>query len=51
VHVEQRGPDSMVALFGRGGVLVGALCVNATRELPIHRKAIAERAAWDDVVG
>lgn len=51
IHIEHRGDDAMVALFGRGGVLVGALCVNATRELPLHRKAIAERVAWDDVVG
>src|SRR5690606_41523202 len=51
VHVEYRGEDAMVALFVRGGVVVGALCINATRELPLHRKAIAERAARDDVVG
>ncbi|MDT0276364.1 NAD(P)/FAD-dependent oxidoreductase [Blastococcus goldschmidtiae] len=46
VHVESVTDDSLVAVFGRNGVQVGALCVNATSRLPHHRAAIAEKRAY-----
>lgn len=48
VRVEHRGDDALVATFGRQGVQVGALCINATRDLPAHRQAILERAPMGD---
>jgi NADPH-dependent 2,4-dienoyl-CoA reductase/sulfur reductase-like enzyme len=50
VHVDEAGPDVLVALFGRDGLLRGALCVNAPRKLARYRQAIADRVAWHDVV-
>lgn len=35
--------NSFVGVFGRHGVQIGAVCINATRELAKHRTAIAER--------
>ncbi|AYY14989.1 FAD-dependent oxidoreductase [Actinobacteria bacterium YIM 96077] len=51
VHVEQTGDTSLVALFGRDGVLRGALCVNAARRLALYSKAIRDQVPWEDVVG
>ncbi|NBE50018.1 NAD(P)/FAD-dependent oxidoreductase [Streptomyces boluensis] len=51
MHVEQTGDTSMVALFGRDGVIRGALCVNAPRLLARYQKAIVEQVAWGDVTG
>jgi NADPH-dependent 2,4-dienoyl-CoA reductase/sulfur reductase-like enzyme len=39
-----------VALFGRGGRLVGALGVNRARQLLGYRRMIGARAAWADAV-
>lgn len=50
VHVETMGDTSMVALFGRDGVLRGALCVNAARRLALYGKAISDQVRWEDVV-
>jgi NADPH-dependent 2,4-dienoyl-CoA reductase/sulfur reductase-like enzyme len=50
VHVESVSGDSLVAVFGRHGVQIGALCVNATRELPRHRAAIRAQHAYVDTV-
>lgn len=50
VHVARTGDASMVALFGRDGVIRGALCVNAPRQLALYRKAIVDQVAWGDVV-
>lgn len=50
VHVEHTGDTSMVALFGRDGVIRGALCVNAARRLAAYRKAILDQVPWGDVV-
>lgn len=50
VHIELASDDSLVAVFGRQGVQVGALCVNATRHLPAHRAAVAGQRAFSDVV-
>lgn len=51
VHLERLDDTSMVALFGRDGVLCGALCVNAIRRLAVYRKAILDQVPWGDVVG
>ncbi|WNM35732.1 FAD-dependent oxidoreductase [Streptomyces sp. Li-HN-5-11] len=50
VHIERSDESSLVALFGRDGVIRGALCVNAPRQLAVYRKAILERIPWGDVV-
>jgi NADPH-dependent 2,4-dienoyl-CoA reductase/sulfur reductase-like enzyme len=39
-----------VALFGRGGRLVGALGFSRPRIVMQYRKLIAERASWDDAL-
>jgi NADPH-dependent 2,4-dienoyl-CoA reductase/sulfur reductase-like enzyme len=39
-----------VALFGRGGRLVGALGFSRPRLVMQYRKLIAERASWDDAL-
>ena len=39
-----------VALFGRGGRLVGALGFSRPRVVMQYRKLIAERASWDDAL-
>ncbi|MFJ3776286.1 NAD(P)/FAD-dependent oxidoreductase [Streptomyces sp. NPDC090075] len=50
VHIERSEDSSLVALFGRDGVIRGALCVNAPRQLAVYRKAILDRIPWGDVV-
>ncbi|MEV4098734.1 FAD-dependent oxidoreductase [Nonomuraea sp. NPDC049649] len=50
IHVERADTSSMVALFGRDGVIRGALCVNAPRQLALYRKAISDGTPWQDVV-
>jgi NADPH-dependent 2,4-dienoyl-CoA reductase/sulfur reductase-like enzyme len=50
IRVEEAGPDVLVALFGRDGLLRGALCVNAPRKLARYRQAIADRVPWPDVI-
>ena len=49
VHIDEAGPDVLVALFGRDGLLRGALCVNAPRKLARYRQAIADRVPWRDI--
>jgi 3-phenylpropionate/trans-cinnamate dioxygenase ferredoxin reductase subunit len=39
-----------VALFGRGGRIVGALGVNRPRNVMQYRRMIAERGSWDDAL-
>jgi NADPH-dependent 2,4-dienoyl-CoA reductase/sulfur reductase-like enzyme len=46
IHVEAVSDDSIEAVFGRHGVQVGALCVNATGQLARHRVAIADKRAY-----
>lgn len=46
--IEREDETSLVALFGRAGVLRGALCVGSPRLLARYREAIAQRTAWDD---
>ncbi|MFK4548116.1 NADPH-dependent 2,4-dienoyl-CoA reductase/sulfur reductase-like enzyme [Streptomyces tendae] len=50
VRTIQLGDASMVTLFGRDGVLRGALCVNAPRQLARYRQAIRDRVAWCDAL-
>jgi NADPH-dependent 2,4-dienoyl-CoA reductase/sulfur reductase-like enzyme len=50
VHVETVSDDSLVAVFGRHDVQVGALCVNATAQLPRHRAAIAGKRAYAEAI-
>jgi hypothetical protein len=42
--------DRFVALFGRGGRLVGALGFSRPRIVMQYRRMIAERASWDDAL-
>lgn len=44
IQIVHESDDSLVVVFGRSGVEVGALCINATRQLISHRKAISERS-------
>jgi NADPH-dependent 2,4-dienoyl-CoA reductase/sulfur reductase-like enzyme len=41
---------SLVALFGRDGVLRGAACINAARQLATYRAAVNDQVAWHDAV-
>lgn len=43
--------SSLVAVFGRGGRLRGAVCVNAPRELVRLRAAIAQDTPFAEVAG
>jgi len=43
-------PNALVALFGRKGVLRGAVCVNTPRRLAEYREAVSNRIPWDEVV-
>lgn len=48
--IERADATSLVALYGRAGVLRGAVCVGSPRLLAHYREAIAQRAAWEDHV-
>ena len=48
--IERTDDTSLVALYGRAGVLRGAVCVGSPRLLARYREAIAQRAAWEDHV-
>lgn len=48
--VEEPRPNKLTALFGRDGVLRGAVCVNAPRRLSELREAISNRTPWDEAV-
>lgn len=50
VHIEERGDGSLVALYQRDGVIRGALCVGAMRELVVRRQQILNAERWEDVV-
>ncbi len=51
IYVRQGSDTSVVVLFGGGGVIRGALCVNEPRQLAHYRAAIAQRIPWNDVIG
>ncbi|RLV57226.1 FAD-dependent oxidoreductase [Aeromicrobium phragmitis] len=44
VQILDRAADRLVVGYGRQGAQIGALCVNAARELAHHRSAILSRA-------
>lgn len=44
--IEHDSDDALVAVFGRDGVVRGALCVNRPRHLAHYRRLIATRAPW-----
>ncbi|ASR35523.1 hypothetical protein BAY61_11535 [Prauserella marina] len=46
----ENGRESWVVLYGKAGVLVGALGLSSARELMPYRRRIAERAALDAVL-
>jgi NADPH-dependent 2,4-dienoyl-CoA reductase/sulfur reductase-like enzyme len=50
IVVAEPKENSLVALFGRNGVLRGAVCVNASRRLAQYRMAISNRTPWDEAV-
>jgi 3-phenylpropionate/trans-cinnamate dioxygenase ferredoxin reductase subunit len=52
VHVAHGSLDErqFVALFGRGGRLLGALGFNRPRFVMQYRRMIAERGSWDDAL-
>lgn len=43
-------PGALVALYGRGGVLRGAVCVRTPRRLAEYREAIRNRVSWHEAV-
>lgn len=51
VQIGRASDTQLVALYGRDGVLTGAVCVNAPRELARYRKAIGDRTPWLEVAG
>jgi NADPH-dependent 2,4-dienoyl-CoA reductase/sulfur reductase-like enzyme len=50
VEILAESDRTLVAVFGRRGVVSGAVCVNAPRRLAALRQAVAERAPFLDVV-
>lgn len=47
VHIEHMSDDRLIVLFGRDGLLRGAVCVNAPRQLAAYRMAIRDNVSWD----
>lgn len=50
IVVDEPRPGALVALFGRGDVVRGAVCVNAAKQLARCHQAITERTPWDEAV-
>lgn len=50
VKITQADEKSLVALFGRGDRLRGALCVNAPRQLALSKRAILNGVSWTDAI-
>ncbi|MFC0862339.1 NAD(P)/FAD-dependent oxidoreductase [Sphaerimonospora cavernae] len=50
VCVRHADDNSLVALYGRGNVLRAAVCVNSPRALIACRRAIMQRAPWQDAL-
>ncbi|MGO1510023.1 MAG: NAD(P)/FAD-dependent oxidoreductase [Actinomycetaceae bacterium] len=51
VVVEEATDTRLTALYGRDGLVRGAVCVNMPRQLVKYRGAIRDQAPWADVVG
>jgi NADPH-dependent 2,4-dienoyl-CoA reductase/sulfur reductase-like enzyme len=50
IGVQQLDESSLVAIYGRGGMLRGAVCVNSPRALLACRRAVVQRMPWSDAV-
>jgi NADPH-dependent 2,4-dienoyl-CoA reductase/sulfur reductase-like enzyme len=50
-HIEQRPDGSLMALYQRDGLIRGALCIDAMRELPLRRRQILNQERWEDALG
>lgn len=50
VVIQQADERTLVALYGRDGLVRGALCVNATRKLVELQQLIAERTPWTEAI-
>ena len=48
IHVTQPSESSLVALFGRGDRLRGALCINAPRQLALSKRDIVNGVPFAD---
>jgi NADPH-dependent 2,4-dienoyl-CoA reductase/sulfur reductase-like enzyme len=51
VAILAENDTTLVAVYGRGGLLSGAVCVNAPRQLATLRQAVAARTPFPEVVG
>ena len=51
IVVDEPKPGAFIALFGRGGVLRGAVCVNTPRRLAQYREAISAGTSWEEAAG
>jgi NADPH-dependent 2,4-dienoyl-CoA reductase/sulfur reductase-like enzyme len=51
IVLEEPKPNALVALFGRAGVLRGAVCVGTPRRLAEYREAIRNRTPWEEAAG
>lgn len=51
IVIQEPKADSLVALYGRNGILRGAVCVRTPRRLAEYREAIRNRTPWQEVVG
>lgn len=49
VRIVESSDDRLVVLFARDQKLIGALGVNAHRQIALYRNAIADQVAWADV--
>lgn len=50
VRVVASSTKELIVLFGRGGTIRGAACVNAPRDLARYRAAIRDRVVWEDLI-
>lgn len=48
IRVEEAADDRLVVCYGRGGVLIGAVCIGAPRQLARYRMAIQQQAPWEE---
>ncbi|MER6414335.1 oxidoreductase C-terminal domain-containing protein [Streptomyces humidus] len=51
IAVLRHEENSLVAAYGRDGVIRGAVCVDAPRQLATLRNAIAQRADFREIAG
>jgi NADPH-dependent 2,4-dienoyl-CoA reductase/sulfur reductase-like enzyme len=51
IVVEEASEDRLIAVYGRDGLVRGAVCVNAPRQLAKYRGAIRDQVPWADAVG